>query len=115
MPRPPIDLGRKVKDILQHVGPLPPEADSPLAHYTRSATDVWNLLAYLERNLRGPGIYAAVRDRHVVRLNSMILVNLIETFERFLKEAAAVCVDHLAEFVLDKRFDEFQIKGGVLA
>jgi hypothetical protein len=45
----------------------------------------------------------------------MLLVNLVQAFERFLKETAAVCVDHLAEFVLDKRFDEFQIRGSVLA
>jgi len=45
----------------------------------------------------------------------MLLVNQIETFERFLKEIAAVCVDHLAKCVLDDRFDVFSVKGSQLA
>jgi hypothetical protein len=109
------DLGRKVKDILQHVGPLPLEASAPFAHYSRSATDVWNLREYVDRNVTGPGRSTAVANRHLARLDSLILLNLIDTFERFLKETAAVCIDHLAEFVLDRRFDEFQVRGSVLA
>jgi hypothetical protein len=38
MPRPPIDLGRKVKDLLTHSGPLPPKAEAPLSHYWRSVS-----------------------------------------------------------------------------
>jgi hypothetical protein len=49
MARPPINLGRKIKDILKHVEPLPPEAGSPLAHYRRSGTDLGNLLEYVRR------------------------------------------------------------------
>ena len=49
------------------------------------------------------------------RLNGMILVNLIETFERFLKEIAAVAIDYLAPFTLDDRFDEFPVHGSNLA
>jgi hypothetical protein len=115
MARPPVDLGRKIKDILQHVGPLPEEAETPIAHYRRTALDVLSLRSYVERHVSGPGRYAAVANRHMALLNAMILANLIETFERLLKETAAVCVDHLAEFVLDKRFDEFQLRGGVFA
>jgi hypothetical protein len=32
MPRPPIDLARKIKDILLHTEPLPDEARSPILH-----------------------------------------------------------------------------------
>ena len=49
MPRPPVDLHRKVLEILDHVDPLPAEASAPLAHYNRSSTDLWNLLLYVER------------------------------------------------------------------
>jgi hypothetical protein len=49
------------------------------------------------------------------RLHGMILVNLVETFERFLKEAAAACVDHLARYVLDDRFNAFKVQGSALA
>ncbi len=45
----------------------------------------------------------------------MILVNLVETFERYLKEVAAACVDHLARYVLDDRFNAFRIQGSALA
>jgi hypothetical protein len=45
----------------------------------------------------------------------MILVNLVETFERYLKEVAAACVDCLARYVLDDRFNAFRVQGSVLA
>jgi hypothetical protein len=45
----------------------------------------------------------------------MVLVNLVETFERFLKELASACVDHLANHVLDDRFNAFKIQGSGLA
>ncbi len=45
----------------------------------------------------------------------MVLVNLIEAFERFLKELASACVDHLANYVLDDRFNAFTIQGSGLA
>ncbi len=115
MPRPPIDLDRKIRDILTHVVPLPREAEAPLPHYKRSGTDLWNLLLYVERNFDQLQLYQAVLQRHLARLNSMVLVNLIENFERFLKEVAAACVDHLGQFVLDDRFNEFRIQGSALA
>ncbi len=36
MPRPPVDLPRKIRDILQHVQPLPDEARAPILHYRRT-------------------------------------------------------------------------------
>ena len=45
----------------------------------------------------------------------MILVNLVETFERYLKEVAAACVDSLARYVLDDRFNAFHVRGSALA
>ncbi len=57
MPRPPIDLSRKIKDILKHVQHLPVEASSPLAHYQRTATDVWNTLQYVERSFDQVNLY----------------------------------------------------------
>jgi hypothetical protein len=90
MPRPPIDLARKVKDVVQHVQALPVEAGTPLAHYQRTSTDLWNSFLYVERAFSQPGLYRAVAERHLGRINSMVLINLIENFERFLKEAAAL-------------------------
>jgi len=45
----------------------------------------------------------------------MALVNLVQTFERFLKEIAAECVDCLANFIVDDRFNAFKIQGSGLA
>ena len=52
---------------------------------------------------------------YMARLHAMILVNLVETFERYLKEVAAVCVDCLAQYVLDDRFNAFRVQGSALA
>jgi hypothetical protein len=45
----------------------------------------------------------------------MVLISLVETFERFLKEVAAACVDRLAHCVLDDRLNVFKIQGSGLA
>jgi len=45
----------------------------------------------------------------------MALASLVESFERFLKELAILCIDSLADFVNDDRFDEFSAKGGQIA
>jgi len=115
MPRPPIDLARKIKDILRHVQPLPAEAGSPLLHYNRTSADIWSSLDYVERTFGQVKLYRSVADRHLGRLYSMALVTLVETFERFLKEVAAECVDCLANYVLDDRFNVFKIQGSTLA
>jgi hypothetical protein len=115
MPRPPIDLHQKVRDILAHVAPLPLEAGTPLAHYNRSSTDLWNLLLYVERAFGQVALQPAAVRRHLSRLHGMILVNLVETFERYLKEVAAACVDQLARYVLDDRFNAFKVQGSALA
>jgi hypothetical protein len=115
MPRPPIDLGRKLKDILKHVQDLPVEASSPLAHSKRTGTDIWNTLQYVELPSTRLTCTRGRPRRHLGRINAMVLVNLIEAFERFLKELASACVDHLANFVLDDRFNAFSIQGSGLA
>jgi hypothetical protein len=45
----------------------------------------------------------------------MALVTAVETFERFLKEVAGACVDCLAEFIVDDRFNEFRLQESALA
>src|SRR5947209_8786787 len=115
MPRPPIDLVRKIKDILQHSQPLPEEVRAPILHYRRTGADIWNSLAYVEGAFEQGDRYPVVVERHLGRLYGMALVNLIETFERFLKELAAECVDSLANFVVDDRFNAFRIQGANLA
>lgn len=115
MPRAPIDLARKIKDILQHVQPLPDESKAPVLHYRRTGTDIWASLTYVEGAFREGNRYQAVAERHLGRLYGMALVSLVENFERFLKEAAAECVDCLAPFIVDDRFNVFAIQGSGLA
>jgi hypothetical protein len=78
MPRPPIDLHQKAREILAHVNPLPAEAGAPLAHYNRSSTDIWSLVSYVERNFGQLPLQPAAVRRHMGRLHGMILVNLVE-------------------------------------
>ena len=44
----------------------------------------------------------------------MVLGSLVEAFERFIKETAVVCVDAIAPFTIDNRFDQFSPTGGSL-
>ena len=111
----PADHAARIKGILQSVQLLPDEAKSPLLHYQRTVADIRGSLGYVERLVAERDRYRAVVDRHMGRLRGMALVNLVETFERFLKEVAAECVDRLAELVVDDRFNEFPVHGATLA
>ncbi len=115
MPRPPIDLNRKVREIVGHVEPLPAEAATPLRHYERSSTDLWNLVCYIERAFGQLLLQPAAVRRRMGRLHGMLVANLVESFERYLKEVAAACVDHLARYILDDRFNAFEVQGNALA
>ena len=45
----------------------------------------------------------------------MALAEMLESFERFLKELASVCIDFLAPYTTDDRFDEFTPKRSMIA
>ncbi len=115
MPRKPVDLPAKIVEILDHVGDMPPEAEAPFSHYILSSNASVSMRRYVMRKLIDAGHYPAVRDRHFATLNNMVLVNLIQSFERFIKDLAAVCVDHLFDRMIDGRFDEPQVRGSSLA
>jgi hypothetical protein len=108
-------LARKIKDILGHVEPLPPEAAAPYRHYDRSSTDTWTLLAYIQAKFRKLPLQPAAVRRHLNRLHTMAIVSLIQAFERYLKEVASACVDCLGQLVLDDRFNVFRLQGSTLA
>ena len=110
MPRSPIDLNQMVRNVLQHVSPLIPDADCPIKHFEGSANTGFSLIKYIREHVDPLSIYEGVFVRHLGHLQRMVLAELIESFERFLKELAAVCVDRLAPFSTDDRFDEFSLK-----
>lgn len=116
MPRQRTNLAQRVRGILKHLLPLPYEAKAPLSHYDRSSLDAWNLLEYIESAFkRVPRLRSKVAQRRLIQLQGMLLINLIETFERFLKEIAAACIDYLAAYILDDRFNAFRVQGSALA
>lgn len=104
MPRPKTDLHAKVRDLLGNVASLPEEAARPHAHYRRVGSDRWNLLVYADNKFRASPHYGNPAAQHLNRLRRMIVVDLIENFERFLKELAALCVDAVGPYVIDRRF-----------
>lgn len=106
---------RYVERIVDHTNPLPPESNSPIRHYERHANDAWNLVLYVKRNLSRANTHPAAREQHLVRLRSMALLAIVEGFERFLKEIAAVCVDRVAEHTNDDRLKKFSVGGSVAA
>ncbi len=104
----------KIRSILEHVEDLPEEAAAPIAHYRWSSTHIWDLLRYTDSLFENVSPFPDVARRHRNHLHSMVLIHQIEAFERFLKEAAAVCVDQLIEHVLDDRFGGFSISASYL-
>jgi hypothetical protein len=116
MPSPtPADFVRRITDLLQSFRRLPDEAKAPILHYRRSVGEISGTLDYVGRLIAERERYQGVVDKHFGRLRGMALVNLIETFERFLKEVAAECVDCLADLVVDDRFNAFPVQGATLA
>src|SRR4029077_20862981 len=68
------------------------------------------IINYIDAHIDPQAVYQAVYDRHLGHLRRMVLAELLESFERFLKELATVCADQLAPYTLDDRFDEFAPK-----
>ncbi len=112
LPRPAINLHQMVRQILQHTSPLLPEASCPIQHFERSTNIGLSLIKYINGHIAPDAVYENVYNRHLGHLRRMVLAELIESFERFLKELASVCVDFLAAFTMDDRFDEFVPKRG---
>ncbi|HKI34998.1 MAG TPA: hypothetical protein VKA46_24290 [Gemmataceae bacterium] len=112
---PPINLHQKVREVLRHTQPPHPEAHCPIQHFERAATTGPGLIKYLSDHIDPARVYPAVYERHMSQLRRMALADAIESFERFLKEVAAVCIDQLAPYVIDDRFDEFMPRGERIA
>ncbi len=109
--RPPVDLRQKIVDVLAHTEALGPESLSPIAHYRQAVNANFGLINYIEGHLSESSHYAASKAKHMGHLRRLVLANLIQTFERFIKEIAAVCIDQLAGFVTDDRYNGFTAKG----
>jgi hypothetical protein len=112
---PPVNLHERIRDVLASVRPLPPEANSPIAHFRRTSSDLRNTLDYLESKVEESIHKQAVANRHLNQLHQMALVSLVENLERFFKELAGLCIDVLAPVTADDRFDTFRVGGSSIA
>ncbi len=113
--RPKIDLNQKVRDLLQHTLISHAGVDSPIRNFEARANASLALIKYVDDHIQTQDIYQTVYDRHTALLHRMVLVNLVEAFERFVKELAILCVDSVASFTIDNRFESFSANGGLLA
>jgi hypothetical protein len=109
--RSPIDLRVAIGDILSHAQALGPESLSPITHYRDAVNANLGLINYIEDRLRRVPHSPATKAKYMGHLRRLVLANLIEAFERFIKELAAVCIDQLAGFVTDDRYNAFTAKG----
>jgi hypothetical protein len=105
------NVRQRTASILSHTEPLSPESQSPIRHYRRDVTTNMGLIGYIERHLSERRYDPTIKAKHMGHLRRLVLANLIETFERFIKELAAVCIDQLSSFVTDDRYNEFTAKG----
>lgn len=108
-------LHRHLKSLPRQSIPIAEDAGCPILHYREHSNDTGNLLLYFERKLDQTNAYAAVKERHMRRLYRMAILDLVEAFERFLKEIAAVCVDEVATAILDDRLEVFSVSGPAVA
>jgi hypothetical protein len=113
--RPPIDLSQKVRDLLTHTVPIRSGVDAPIRNFEERTNACFALIKYIDDHISTQPVYRASYDRHMSLLDRMVLVNLVEAFERFIKETAVVCVDAIAPVTIDNRFDQFSPTGGSLA
>ena len=115
MGRPKIDLHQKLRELLSHSRSASSDETPPIDRYENRIAECRGLLNYLDRRLRVANYYDAVYEHHMLLQRRMILVTLIEGFERFLKDLAIVCVNHLAGVTYDDRFEGFEASGTELA
>jgi hypothetical protein len=115
MAKPKKSPGRKIEEIVRHTSPLPAESTRPILHFERTAASSVDLLKYVDDHLTAAGASGDLYGANTAHLRRMVLVSLIEAFERFLKELAAACIDTLIGHAGDDRFEEFSAKGGQLA
>lgn len=65
MPKKPVDLPARIAEILDHVGEVPTEAESPISHYALTSDAAVGMRRYLLRKLDETGHYPAARDKHL--------------------------------------------------
>lgn len=109
------DLPQRIACIPEHLADLPAESASPIEHYKRSANDARNLVAYFTRQGARANVYRGPFERHLTRLRALAFLALVQSFERYLKEVAAVCIDQVGPLVLDDRLSAYAVPSRAIA
>jgi hypothetical protein len=94
-------FAERLKRLPTQLDALPSQASSPLSHLMLGLDEAWGLHEYVRGNVERKGRHKAVAERNQKRLRTLVFISLVEAFERFIKEIAAVCVDALASRVVD--------------
>ncbi len=113
--RPKIDLNEKVKQLLAHSSESDHSSLAPITNFEQRLNACFGLIKYVDDHVTHGKFYQAIYDGHKSQLNLMTLGSIVEAFERYLKELAVICVDTIAPYVFDNRFDVFSPTGGNLA
>ncbi len=104
-----------LKNLPSRLVSLPAQASSPLSHLRLGLDEAWGLHEYVRWNVERKGRHKAVAERNQHRLRTLVFISMVEAFERFIKELAAVCVDALASRVVDDRLKALSIDPRSLA
>jgi hypothetical protein len=105
----------RLKRLPTQLDPLPAQASLPLPHLMLGLDEAWGLHEYVRGNVERKGRHKAVAERNQRRLRTLVFISMVEAFERFIKELAAVCVDALASKVVDDRLKTLSIDARSLA
>jgi hypothetical protein len=108
-------FAERLKRLPTQLDALPSQASSPLSHLMLGLDEAWGLHEYVRGNVERKGRHKAVAERNQKRLRTLVFISLVEAFERFIKEIAAVCVDALASRVVDDRLKTLSIDPRSLA
>ena len=97
---------RRVRNIARDsTRPLPVEADVPFLHFKYGLNTTYDLTRYFRKHVEISGrARSEARDAHFCRLRALVVVGMVEAFERLLKEMMAACIDVLAPLATDDRF-----------
>jgi hypothetical protein len=115
LPQQPLDLLQLISEVPAHTDELHAESNVPIEHYKRLSNEAWAALRYFRRKVKETRFYQPAWDRHFGSLRRMVVLSLIEAFERFLKELAAACIDQVAYIVADDRLDRVVPRGSAFA
>lgn len=87
------------------------EADIPVRHFRNDVAHAIRFVDYLIDLKKKTPVYDKGFERHLKAISSLAFFQIVASFERLLKELAAICVDEVAPLCADERLSCFKIDG----